>query len=81
MDQKNLDIYGSEPIPWSRALAYLEAGDAAQGWPATVAEGALTAPYSAPTAGPAPWDVYAVKPITAYGVATAEPYGAMRWRF
>ena len=24
MDQKNLDIYGSEPIPWSRALAHLE---------------------------------------------------------
>src|SRR5213592_1606998 len=25
MDQKNLDIYGSEPIPWSRALKELEA--------------------------------------------------------
>ena len=24
MDQKNLDIYGSEPIPWSRALKALE---------------------------------------------------------
>lgn len=164
MDQKNLDIYGSQPIPWSRALAHLEAGaskgsfwlattgadgrphvtalgalwvdgmiyftsgsgtrksrnlgqnpecnisaslpdldlviegratrvtdDAtlrklaerysAQGWPATVADGALTAPYSAPSAGPAPWDLYAVKPVTAYGVATAEPYGATRWRF
>src|SRR5947209_20471433 len=23
---KNLDIYGSEPIPWSRALAQLDAG-------------------------------------------------------
>jgi hypothetical protein len=54
---------------------------AAQVWPATVADGTLTAPYSAPSAGPAPWDLYAVKPATAYGVATAEPYGATRWRF
>jgi hypothetical protein len=161
---KNLDIYGSEPIPWARALAQLE-GDAgqarywlattrpdgrphlagvgglwvdgtvyftsgaaarksrnlsanpqcavsvslpgldlviegtvarvtdeatlgrlaeryaAQGWPATVKDGALTAPYSAPSAGPPPWDVYAITPVTAFGVATAEPYGAARWRF
>ncbi len=25
MDQKNLDIYGNKPIPWSRALGQLEA--------------------------------------------------------
>src|ERR671937_2578568 len=25
MDTKNLDIYGSEPIPWTRALKQLEA--------------------------------------------------------
>ena len=164
MDQTNLDIYGSKPIPWSRALAHLEAGAskgsfwlatsgadgrphvtavgalwvdgaifftsgsgtrksrnlshnlecnisvslpdldlviegsarrvidkptlsklaeryAAQGWPASVADGALTAPYSAPSAGPAPWNLYAVEAVTAYGVATAEPYGASRWRF
>lgn len=163
MDQKNLDIYGSKPIPWSRALEQLEAGSggtywltttrpdgsphvagvgglwvdgkvyftsgpgtrksrnlsknhqcavsvslpgldlviegkvarvtdqptlvrlaeryAAQGWPATVSDGALTAPYSAPSAGPAPWDLYAITPVTAFGVATAEPYGATRWRF
>jgi hypothetical protein len=161
---KNLDIYGSEPIPWSRALAQLDAGGAgatywlattrpdgrphiaavgglwvdgkvyftsgaaarksrnlsanpncavsvslpgldlviegkvarvtdeatlvrlaeryaAQGWPATVADGALTAPYSAPSAGPSPWDLYTIAPVTAFGVATAEPNGATRWRF
>ena len=160
---KNLDIYGSEPIPWSRALTQLESGSggtywlattrpdgrphlagvgglwvdgkvyftsgaatrksrnlsangncavsvslpgldlviegtvarvtdeatlvrlaeryAAQGWPATVDHGALTAPYSAPSAGPPPWDLYAITPITAFGVATAEPNGATRWRF
>jgi len=161
---KNLDIYGNEPIPWSRALAQLDAGGggptywlattrpdgrphiaavgglwvdgkvyftsgaaarksrnlsanpncavsvslpgmdlviegnvarvtdeatvvrlaeryAAHGWPATVDDGALTAPYSAPSAGPPPWDVYAITPVTAFGVATAEPHGATRWRF
>jgi hypothetical protein len=170
MDQKNLDIYGSKPLPWSRALEQLESevtktGEAAhrtwwlatvrpdgrphiagvgglwvdgniyftsgagtrksrnlaknpscvistalpgidlvvegtarkvtddptlqrlaklyaaQGWPASVSDGALTAEYSAPSAGPAPWDLYVLRPSTAFGVATAEPYGATRWRF
>lgn len=52
-----------------------------QGWPATVKDGAFTAPYSAPSAGPPPWDLYMIKPKTAFGVATAEPFGATRWRF
>ena len=172
MDQKNLDIYGSKPIPWSRALKELEAASTkpsgepaahktywlatirpdkrphiagvgamwadgrlyftsgpgtrksrnlaknpncvisaalngldlvvegtahlvtdeptlrrladlynAQGWPASVSDGALTAEYSAPSAGPAPWNLYVVTPSTAFGVATAEPFGATRWRF
>ena len=55
----------------------------AQGWPATVdeAEKALTAPYSAPSAGPAPWNLYEFTPSRAFGVATAEPHGATRWDF
>jgi Pyridoxamine 5'-phosphate oxidase len=53
----------------------------AQGWPAKVEDGAFTAPYSAPSAGPPPWDLYEFVPATAFGVATAEPYGATRWRF
>jgi general stress protein 26 len=53
----------------------------AQGWPAKVENGALTAPFSAPSAGLAPWDLYVVTPTTAFGVATAEPFGATRWRF
>jgi hypothetical protein len=52
-----------------------------QGWPATVSGEALTAEFSAPSAGPAPWNLYEVSPTTAFGVATAEPSGAMRWRF
>ena len=54
---------------------------AAQGWPVTVEGEAFTAPYSAPSAGPPPWDLYEFTPRTAFGVATAEPHGATRWRF
>ncbi len=166
IDQKNLDIYGNEPIPWSRPLAELEklvtgpgtsawiattrpdgrphvAGvgavwldgkfyivsgpgtrksrnlaenpncvisvglpgidvvvegtvervtdDAklqrvadvynAQGWDPKVKDGAFTARYSAPSAGPPPWDLYEITPKTAFGVATGDPQGATRWRF
>jgi hypothetical protein len=162
MDTKNLDIYGSEPIPWTRVQKQLEAGElkgsfwlattrpdgrphlagvgaiwadgnlyfvsgaptrksrnlaqnprcslsvslpdidltvegtaaivrdestltrlaeryAAQGWPAEARDGALTAPFSAPSAGPAPWDLYAFTMVKAIGVATSEPHGATRW--
>jgi hypothetical protein len=51
------------------------------GWPAEVAGDAFTAPFSAPSAGPPPWYLYRVTIHTAFGVATAEPYGATRWRF
>ena len=53
----------------------------AQGWPVTVKDGAFTAPYSAPSAGPPPWDLYEFTLTTAFGVASAEPHGATRWRF
>jgi hypothetical protein len=53
----------------------------AQGWPAKVNNGAITADYSAPSAGPPPWRLYEVIPSAAFGVATAEPNGATRWRF
>jgi hypothetical protein len=51
------------------------------GWPAAVAGGALTAPFSAPSAGPPPWHLFRFTFDTVVGVATAEPYGATRWRF
>jgi hypothetical protein len=52
-----------------------------QGWPARVEDGAFTYDYSAPSAGPAPWDLYVVAPTTVFGVLSAEPGGATRWRF
>jgi Pyridoxamine 5'-phosphate oxidase len=54
---------------------------AAQGWPVSVSGAAFTAAYCAPSAGPPPWNLYVFKPSTAFGVATAEPSGASRWRF
>jgi hypothetical protein len=51
------------------------------GWPAEVEGDALTAPYSAPSAGPPPWHLYRLTLHTAFGVAGAEPNGATRWAF
>jgi hypothetical protein len=164
MESKNLDIYGHEPIPWTRVLEQLERTDyrathwlattgpdgqprvagvgamwdggnfyftsgpgtrksknlvtnnrcaiavsmpnvdlvvegtatrvndtatlnrlakryADHGWPVEARDGALVAPYSAPSAGPGPWHLYEFKPVRATAVATAEPPGATRWRF
>lgn len=53
----------------------------AQGWQPTVRDGALYAEYSAPSAGPPPWNVYEVTPATVFALGAAEPYGATRWRF
>jgi pyridoxine/pyridoxamine 5'-phosphate oxidase len=54
---------------------------ASLGWPARASGGAITAEFSAPSAGRGPWDLYAVTPAAAVGVATKEPFGATRWRF
>lgn len=51
------------------------------GWPVEVEGDAFTAPYSAPSAGPPPWHLHRFIFHTAFGVATAEPHGATRWRF
>ena len=53
------------------------------GWPARVDETgiALTADYSAPSAGPPPWRVYRLEPRQATAVLAAEAGGATRWTF
>jgi hypothetical protein len=51
------------------------------GWPVEVAGDAFTAPFSAPSAGPPPWNLYRLAFNTVFGVATGEPHGATRWRF
>jgi PPOX class probable F420-dependent enzyme len=64
-------------------VAAMAAQWAAQGWPARVDDSgvALTAEYSAPSAGPPPWFVYRIVPQTATALLTVEPGGATRWRF
>jgi Pyridoxamine 5'-phosphate oxidase len=56
---------------------------AAEGWPARVDETgtALTAEFSAPSAGPPPWHVYRITARTATALGTVEPGGATLWRF
>ena len=51
------------------------------GWPVQVDGETFTAPYMAPSGGPPPWHLYRVTLRTVFGVATAEPHGATRWRF
>ena len=54
------------------------------GWPATVENGALTAPFSAPSAGPPPWELYpgpGLPWISALGNSSRRYPGATRWRF
>ena len=49
-------------------------------WGPQVRDGAFWHEYSAPSAGPPPWDVYEIAPTIVYAVATAEPHGATRWK-
>jgi hypothetical protein len=50
------------------------------GWPCEVAGDALTAEYSAQSAGPAPWHVYRIEPATVFALGTSEPYGATKFQ-
>jgi hypothetical protein len=49
------------------------------GWPCRVEGDALTAEFSAPSAGPPPWHVYRLMPSRVYALGAAEPYGAARF--
>ena len=75
METTRIDTYDLAALPWSRAVTQLEAasrkGDVHQSfWLATVdADGAP------------PWNLYRVEADVAFGVATADPQGATRWRF
>ena len=64
-------------------VAHLAERWAAEGWPARVDETgtALTAEYSAPSAGPPPWHVYRITVDRATALETVEPGGATSWTF
>ncbi len=51
---------------------------ASTGWPARPADGAIEADYSAPSAGPPPWDLWVLDARSAVAVGAR---GAMRWQF
>ena len=53
------------------------------GWPARVDEtgAALTAEYSAPSAGPPPWTIYRITAHDATALVTVDPGGATHWEF
>ncbi|WP_212843910.1 pyridoxamine 5'-phosphate oxidase family protein [Catellatospora sp. IY07-71] len=67
----------TDPSTLERVAAVYRTG----GWPASVAGDALTAAFTAPSAGPPPWHLYRLALRTAVGVASAEPHGATRWDF
>jgi hypothetical protein len=82
LDGMDLVIEGEAERVTDRAtLEKLAARYATEGWPATVEGQAFTHEYSAPSAGPAPWNLYVIDPVTVYAVMSDTPGGATRWRF
>lgn len=55
----------------------------AEDWPCRVDESgiALTAPFSAPSAGPPPWSVFRITIRAATALTLTAPNGATRWEF
>jgi Pyridoxamine 5'-phosphate oxidase len=52
------------------------------GWPAEVAGDAFMAPYTAPSGGPPPWNLYRIACERVFGVGSAPPVnGATKWTF
>jgi len=82
LDGIDLVFEGDVQRVTDRAILARVAADGREGgWPAEVEGDALTAPFSAPSAGPPPWNLYRLTFHTVFGVATDKPYGATRWRF
>jgi hypothetical protein len=80
-DPFDLVIEGAaERVTSTDELASVAESYVRSGWPAEVAGDALTAEYSAPSAGPAPWYVYRLKPSTVFALGTSEPFGATKFQ-
>lgn len=83
-DEFDLAVSGrAELIDDPALVAHLAAVWAAGGWPAKVDESgtALTAEFSAPSAGKPPWNVYRIVATEAVALTVVEPGGATRFRF
>jgi hypothetical protein len=61
----------------------VEAYHVKYGWPVSVRGGAFHAPFGAPTAGPPPYQPYAIVPEVVYGLGLNEANALLstRWRF
>ena len=70
----------AERVTDPRELSSVADVFARNGWPCEVAGDALTADYSAPSAGPAPWHLYRVQPSTVFALGTSEPFGATKFQ-
>ena len=84
MSLKGLDLCiegRAERVTDEATLQRLAQRYAEGGWPAKVENGAFTHEYSAPSAGPPPWNLYAITPTSITGVLADEPGGAMLWSF
>lgn len=62
-------------------LTAVAAAYAAGGWPAQADGDAITAPYSAQSAGPGPWHLFRFRIATVFGLGLRPPHGASRWDF
>jgi hypothetical protein len=74
----NVQIVREESSLQAIAKAY----DAKYGWRVAVRDGAFHDAEGAPTAGPPPYDVYAIQPDTAFAFGTDETatFGPTRWK-
>jgi hypothetical protein len=84
LHESDLVIEGdAHQVTDTKTVAAMAERWASGGWPCRVNETgtALTADYSAPSAGPPPWFIYRVTPRSATALSTIEPGGATRFRF
>lgn len=51
------------------------------GWPCRAEGGVITAPFSAPSAGPGPWRVYRIEVASAVALKSTGDGGATKWWF
>jgi PPOX class probable F420-dependent enzyme len=82
-DEFDLVVEGEAALVTDPATVAAIAALWAVDWPCRVDESgiALTADFSAPSAGPPPWHVYRITPRAATALSIVEPGGATRWRF
>ncbi|HVX43977.1 MAG TPA: pyridoxamine 5'-phosphate oxidase family protein [Mycobacteriales bacterium] len=73
----------AERVTDPEAVARVARAWADQGWPVEPDPSGtgITAPFNAPAQGPAPWNVYRIRPRSAVVTLSAEPGGLTRFRF